>query len=94
VTRPDGGGGFHVILVGDVLNHERFKTYVTEDIRFHFKVLYQDPRRLNVRGELTDLRPSSCLGSDWRTWSCTRLSLSEHSAWIRADRTPVGVATI
>lgn len=53
VTRPDSsGGGFHVILLGDVLNHERFKTYIPEDIRFHFKVLYQDPRGLNVRNEL------------------------------------------
>jgi len=53
VTRPDtSGGGFHVVLLGDVLNHERFKAHVPEDVRFHFKVLYQDPRGLNVRNEL------------------------------------------
>ena len=53
VTRPDtSGGGFHVVLLGDVLNHQRFKTHIPEDIRFHFKVLYQDPRGLNVRNEL------------------------------------------
>lgn len=53
VTRPDpNGGGFQVISLGDVLNHERFRAAVPEDIRFHFKVLYQDPRGLNVRNEM------------------------------------------
>ena len=53
VTRPNSiGGGFHVLLLGDVLNHERFRTHIPEDTRFHFKVLYQDPLGLNVRNEL------------------------------------------
>lgn len=53
VTRPDpNGGGFQVISLGDVLNHERFRAAVPKDIRFHFKVLYQDPRGLNVRNEM------------------------------------------
>jgi hypothetical protein len=47
VTRPNSiGGGFHVLLLGDVLNHERFRTCIPEDTRFHFKVLHQDPRGL------------------------------------------------
>lgn len=53
VTKPDpNGGGFQMISLGEVLNHERFRAAVPEDIRFHFKVLYQDPRGLNVRNEL------------------------------------------
>lgn len=53
VTKPGpDGGGFQMISLGDVLSHERFKAKVPEDIRFHFKALYQDPRGLNVRNEL------------------------------------------
>lgn len=52
VSKPDpNGGGFQMISLGEALSHERFKA-VPEDIRFHFKVLYQDPRGLNVRNEL------------------------------------------
>ncbi len=49
---PNGGGGFQMISLGEVLSHERFKAAVPENIRFHFKVLYQDPRGLNVRNEI------------------------------------------
>lgn len=53
VTRPDPDtGGFQMISLGDVLSHERFKSKVHEDIRFHLKVLYQDPRGLNIRNEV------------------------------------------
>jgi hypothetical protein len=53
VTRPDPNAGeFQMISLGEILNHERFRAAVPEDIRFHFKVLYQDPRGLNVRNEL------------------------------------------
>jgi Domain of unknown function (DUF4209) len=51
VTRPDFHGGSQVILLGEVLRHERFRV-VPDDIRFHFQVLYQDSRGLNFRNDL------------------------------------------
>lgn len=51
VTKPDRHGGSQKISLGEVLEHERF-TKVPEAIRFHFQVLYQDSRGMNVRNEL------------------------------------------
>jgi hypothetical protein len=51
VTRPDFHGGSQMISLGEVLTHERF-AQVPDAIRFHFQVLYQDSRGLNVRNEL------------------------------------------
>jgi hypothetical protein len=45
-------GGFKAIGLGQVLNHSIFKEKIPTDIRFHFRVLYNDPRGLNVRNEL------------------------------------------
>ena len=53
VTRPNlDVGGFQMISLGEVLSHARFREKVSEDIRFHFRVLYSDPRGLNVRNDL------------------------------------------
>ena len=41
-----------MISLGDVLSHEIFRGKVPDYIRFHFQVLYQDPRGLNVRNEI------------------------------------------
>jgi hypothetical protein len=51
VTKPDRHGGSQKISLGEILEHERF-TQVPEAIRFHFQVLYQDSRGMNVRNEL------------------------------------------
>ncbi len=45
-------GGVQMISLGDVLSHEIFRGKVPDYIRFHFQVLYQDPRGLNVRNEI------------------------------------------
>lgn len=53
VMVPDADiGGFKAIGLGQVLNHSIFKEKISTDIRFHFRVLYNDPRGLNVRNEL------------------------------------------
>jgi len=53
VMIPDADiGGFKAIGLGQVLNHSFFKEKIPTDIRFHFRVLYNDPRGLNVRNEL------------------------------------------
>ncbi len=42
VTRPNlDVGGFQMISLGEVLSHARFREKVSEDIRFHFRVLYR-----------------------------------------------------
>jgi hypothetical protein len=51
VTKRDRHGGSQKISLGEILEHERF-TQVPETIRFHFQVLYQDSRGMNVRNEL------------------------------------------
>jgi hypothetical protein len=51
VTKPDRHGGSQKISLREVLEHERF-AQVPETIRFHFQVLYQDSRGMNVRNEL------------------------------------------
>jgi hypothetical protein len=52
VTRPDSHhGGFQVIPLGDVLSNDLMRSQVPEDIRFHLRVLLQDPRGLNLRNE-------------------------------------------
>lgn len=51
ITKPDRHGGSQKISLGEVLEHEKFAK-VPEAIRFHFQVLYQDSRGLNVRNEL------------------------------------------
>lgn len=52
VTKQRSDGGFQSISLGEVLSHERFKAAVPEDMRFHFKVLYQDQRGLNLRNDV------------------------------------------
>jgi transcriptional regulator with XRE-family HTH domain len=52
VMKPDRHhGGFQAIGLGEVLSHERFRTHVPEDIRFHLRILLQDPRGINLRNE-------------------------------------------
>ncbi len=45
-------GGFKAIGLGQVLSHPIFQEKMPKDIRFHLRVLYNDPRGLNVRNEL------------------------------------------
>jgi hypothetical protein len=50
--RPDPNyRGFQAISFGEVLSHARFRSQVPEDIRFHLRVLLQDPRGINLRNE-------------------------------------------
>jgi hypothetical protein len=52
VMKPDRHhGGFQAIGLGEVLSHELFRTLIPEDVRFHLKVLLQDPRGVNLRNE-------------------------------------------
>jgi hypothetical protein len=52
VTRPDSHhGGFQVVPLGDVLSDPIMRSQLPEDIRFHLRVLLQDPRGLNLRNE-------------------------------------------
>jgi hypothetical protein len=52
VTRPDDHhGGFQVVPLGDVLSDDLMRSQLPEDIRFHLRVLLQDPRGLNLRNE-------------------------------------------
>jgi hypothetical protein len=53
VMKPDPHhGGFQSIALGEVLCHERFRTAIPEDVRFHLRVLLQDSRGLNLRNEI------------------------------------------
>jgi hypothetical protein len=53
VTRPDRyTGGSQTIGLGEVLSHERIRSLFPEDVRFYFRVLYQDGRGINLRNEL------------------------------------------
>jgi hypothetical protein len=50
--RPDPiSGGFQAISLGEVLSDVRFRSEVPEDIRFHLRVLLQDPRGINLRND-------------------------------------------
>jgi transcriptional regulator with XRE-family HTH domain len=50
VMRPDRHhGGFQAIGLGEVLSDPIFQAKVPEDVRFHLKVLLQDPRGINLR---------------------------------------------
>jgi hypothetical protein len=52
VTKPDSHhGGFQVVSLGDVLSDDLMRSQLPEDIRFHLRVLLQDPRGLNLRNE-------------------------------------------
>lgn len=54
VMRPNrDGGGFRAALLGEILSHERFRTHIPENIRLHFRVLYEDPRGINLRNEMS-----------------------------------------
>jgi hypothetical protein len=44
-------GGFHAIGLGEVLTHDILRQQVPEDMQFHLRVLFQDPRGINLRGE-------------------------------------------
>jgi len=52
VTRPAEYGGTQVIPLGAILQHERFRSRIPPDVRFHLRVLYADLRGLNVRNEV------------------------------------------
>jgi hypothetical protein len=45
-------GGFEVLGMGAVLSHPAFRKGVPQDIRFHLKALYCDPRGINLRNHL------------------------------------------
>jgi transcriptional regulator with XRE-family HTH domain len=52
VMKPDRHyGGFQAIGLGEVLSHDSFRDRVPEDMRFHLRVLLQDPRGINLRNE-------------------------------------------
>jgi hypothetical protein len=40
------------IGLGDVLHDARFRTHIPTDLRFHLRVLYSDPRGINLRNEV------------------------------------------
>jgi Domain of unknown function (DUF4209) len=44
-------GGFQAIGLGEVLSHNILRQQLPEDIHFHLRVLLQDPRGINLRGE-------------------------------------------
>jgi hypothetical protein len=44
-------GGFHAIGLGEVLSDDILRQRLPEDIHFHLRVLLQDPRGINLRGE-------------------------------------------
>jgi hypothetical protein len=44
-------GGFQAVGLGEVLTHDIFRRQLPEDMQFHLRVLFQDPRGLNLRGE-------------------------------------------
>jgi Domain of unknown function (DUF4209) len=53
VMRPDRNyGGFMAAGLGDVLHDARFRTHIPTDLRFHLRVLYSDPRGINLRNEV------------------------------------------
>ncbi|MBI2803131.1 MAG: DUF4209 domain-containing protein [Gammaproteobacteria bacterium] len=45
-------GGFRVVGMGEILNHDAFKARAPNDIRFHFRVLFSDPRGINLRNHV------------------------------------------
>lgn len=45
-------GGFEVIGLGAVLDHQAFRAGVPRDIRFHLRALYCDARGINLRNHL------------------------------------------
>ena len=45
-------GGFRVVGMGEILNHDAFKARAPNDIRFHFRVLYSEPRGINLRNHV------------------------------------------
>jgi len=45
-------GGFEVLGMGAVISHPAFRKGVPQDIRFHLKALYCDPRGINLRNHL------------------------------------------
>jgi hypothetical protein len=51
VTKPNRYGGSQKFNLREVLEAEKFAA-VPDAVRFHFQVLYQDPRGLNVRNDL------------------------------------------
>lgn len=52
VMKPDRHyGGFQAIGLGEVLSHELIRKHLPEDVRFHLRVLLQDPRGINLRNE-------------------------------------------
>lgn len=44
-------GGFQAIGLGEILTHPIFSRQLPEDMHFHLRVLLQDPRGINLRGE-------------------------------------------
>ena len=48
---PDTGG-FQVIGLGKILNHQSFRNHVPNDFRFHLKALYSDSRGINLRNDI------------------------------------------
>jgi hypothetical protein len=43
--------GFQAIGLGEILSHDIFHKQLPEDMLFHLRVLLQDPRGINLRGE-------------------------------------------
>ncbi len=44
-------GGFQAIGLGEILSHQVLHKQLPEDMHFHLRVLLQDPRGINLRGE-------------------------------------------
>jgi hypothetical protein len=70
VMVPDPNyGGSQAIPLGAVLNNELFKARVPSDVRFHFRVLYQDVRGINLRNEMSHgLAQAELFGRGTANW--------------------------
>ena len=60
---------FQAIGLGEVLSHGHFRAAVPEDVRFHLRVLFTDPRGLNVRNDaLHGLAAHELFGRGLANW--------------------------
>ena len=60
---------FQAIGLGEVLNHDRLRAAVPEDVRFHLRVLLTDPRGLNLRNDaLHGLAAHELFGRGLANW--------------------------
>jgi hypothetical protein len=66
------------IGLGDVLHDTRFRAHTPTDLRFHLRVLYSDPRGINLRNEVAHgLAVSELFGRGVANWVV-------HTSWCSA----------